>query len=89
MNSEAAQTARLAARLTTESEGIGAHPMKDADTPDLRVTRKLTTILHADVSGYSRLMGEDETGTLNALNLHRAELIHPTVAEHIGSQYGC
>jgi adenylate cyclase len=29
-------------------------------------------------------MGEDESGTLNALNLHRAELIHPTVAEHRG-----
>ncbi len=38
-----------------------------------RVQRRLAAILAADVVGYSRLMGEDETGTLNALNLHRAE----------------
>ncbi len=31
------------------------------------VERKLTTILSADVVGYSRLMGEDEAGTLAAL----------------------
>ncbi|MFQ5958577.1 MAG: guanylate cyclase, partial [Alphaproteobacteria bacterium] len=28
------------------------------------VERRLTTILAADVVGYSRLMGEDEAGTL-------------------------
>ena len=38
----------------------------------------------ADVVGYSRLMGENESGTLNALNTHRAEFIHPTVAEYRG-----
>ena len=38
----------------------------------------------ADVVGYSRLMGEDESGTLAALNMHRAEFIHPTVAEYRG-----
>lgn len=30
-------------------------------------TRKLAAILHADVVGYSRLMGEDEAGTHRAL----------------------
>ena len=49
-----------------------------------RVQRRLAAILAADVVGYSRLMGEDESGTLNALNTHRAEFIHPTVAEHRG-----
>ncbi len=34
------------------------------------VERKLTTILAADVVGYSRLMGEDEAGTLARLNGH-------------------
>jgi len=29
--------------------------------------RKLTTILSADVAGYSRLMGEDETATVKTL----------------------
>ena len=28
------------------------------------VKRKLTTILNADVEGYSRLMGKDEVGTI-------------------------
>ncbi|MCZ6591554.1 MAG: adenylate/guanylate cyclase domain-containing protein, partial [Alphaproteobacteria bacterium] len=49
-----------------------------------RVQRRLAAILAADVVGYSRLMGEDETGTLNALKMHRAEFVHPTVAEYRG-----
>jgi len=32
------------------------------------VKRKLTAILSADVKGYSRLMGEDEVGTIRTLN---------------------
>ncbi len=46
--------------------------------------RRLAAILSADVVGYSRLMGIDETGTLGALRAHRAELIDPTIAEHNG-----
>jgi TolB-like protein/Flp pilus assembly protein TadD len=49
-----------------------------------RVQRRLSAILAADVVGYSRLMGEDETGTLAALKLLRAELIDPTIAEYHG-----
>jgi adenylate cyclase len=45
--------------------------------------RKLATILFADVVGYSRLMGEDETATYDALqNLRRA--IDPIIAGHAG-----
>ena len=43
-----------------------------------REVRRLTTILAADIVGYSRLMGEDETGTLCALKELRAQLINPT-----------
>ncbi len=46
--------------------------------------RKLAAIVSADVVGYSRLMGADETGTLDALRAHRAELIDPKIAEHGG-----
>jgi class 3 adenylate cyclase/lipopolysaccharide biosynthesis regulator YciM len=46
--------------------------------------RRLAAILAADVVGYSRLMGEDESGTLTALKAHRAELIEPTIAAHKG-----
>ncbi len=34
---------------------------------DASIERRLTTLLFADVVGYSRLMGEDEAGTLAAL----------------------
>ena len=49
-----------------------------------KADRRLAAILSADVVGYSRLMGIDETGTLGALRAHRAELIDPTIAEHNG-----
>ncbi len=48
------------------------------------VERKLTTILAADVVGYSRLMGEDEAGTLASLNVQRRELIEPKTAKYHG-----
>jgi class 3 adenylate cyclase len=38
----------------------------------------------ADVVGYSRLMGEDETGTLAALKELRAELVDPAIAQYKG-----
>jgi adenylate cyclase len=46
-------------------------------------TRRLAAILAADVVGYSRLMGEDEAGTAQALREHRAAA-DPLVAEHGG-----
>ena len=46
--------------------------------------RKLAAILAADVVGYTRLMSEDEAGTLAALKAHRAEFIEPKIAEHRG-----
>jgi adenylate cyclase len=49
-----------------------------------RVQRRLAAIMAADVVGYSRLMGEDETGTLAALKQLRAELIDPAIAEYKG-----
>ena len=48
------------------------------------ITRKLTTIVAADVAGFSRLTGADEEGTLASLRAHRAELIDPKIAEHDG-----
>ena len=46
--------------------------------------RRLAAILLADVVSYSRLMGADEMGTINALKLHRRELIDSGIAEHRG-----
>ena len=47
-------------------------------------TRRLAAILAADVAGYSRLMGEDEEGTLARLKAIRRELADPKVKEHHG-----
>src|SRR6267378_1148101 len=46
--------------------------------------RRLTAILAADVVGYSRLMGNDEAGTLAALKAMRTELIDGKIAQHQG-----
>jgi len=51
---------------------------------EARVERRLAAILAADVVGYSRLMGNDEEGTLTALKSCRRELIDPKLAEHRG-----
>src|SRR5262252_6236386 len=48
-----------------------------------RVERRLTTILAADVAGYSRLMRADEDGTLAALTACRA-IVDGLIAEHRG-----
>jgi len=40
--------------------------------------------LAADVAGYSRLIGANESGTLQALKAIRAELFDPTIAAHNG-----
>ena len=46
--------------------------------------RRLTTILAADVVGYSRLMAGDEAGTLAQIKTHRKELIEPKANEYRG-----
>ena len=50
----------------------------------MTATRRFAAILAADVAGYSRLIGADEGGTLQALKAIRAELIDPTIASHNG-----
>ena len=49
-----------------------------------RVVRRLAAILAADVVGYSRLMGRDESGTLALLREHRKHRFEPTLARHGG-----
>ena len=50
----------------------------------LPVVRRLAAILAADVVGYSRLIEADEEGTLNRLNVLRAELIDPLLSSRGG-----
>jgi TolB-like protein/tetratricopeptide (TPR) repeat protein len=49
-----------------------------------RRNRRLTTILAADVAGYSRLVGADEEGTLKRLRAIRKDLIDPVIAAYGG-----
>ena len=49
-----------------------------------RVQRRLAAILAADVVGYSRLIGQDEEGTLRALKAVQDEVIAPQIAKHQG-----
>ncbi len=49
-----------------------------------REQRRLAAILAADVVGYSRLMGRDESGTLARLREHRKQRFEPTLARHGG-----
>ncbi len=52
-----------------------------------KVQRKLTTILAADVVGFSKMMGNDEGATLDALRSCRA-IIDGSVKEHNGRVFG-
>ncbi|MBT8352011.1 MAG: adenylate/guanylate cyclase domain-containing protein, partial [Deltaproteobacteria bacterium] len=45
--------------------------------------RRLTAILSADVVGYSRLMGEDETATVDTITSYR-EIIADLIQQHRG-----
>src|SRR5436309_2135727 len=58
--------------------------MGDPIVTNERVERRLAAVLAADVAGYSRLMGTDEVGTLQALKAYRGELIDPAIADYKG-----
>ena len=46
--------------------------------------RKLAAILAADVVGYTRLMGQDEAGTLRRLTEFREQVLEPLISKHHG-----
>jgi adenylate cyclase len=49
-----------------------------------REQRKLAAIVAADVVGYSRLMGRDESGTLARLRKNRSDYLNPVLAKYSG-----
>ena len=59
--------------------------MKEPDIPIMNeeFKRKLTAILSADVSGYSRLMDDDEESTIRTLKAYR-NLITDVVKQYRG-----
>src|SRR5262249_30049602 len=52
--------------------------------PLAREQRKLAAIVAADVVGYSRLMGSDESGTLARLRKNRSEHLDPVLKKYGG-----
>jgi adenylate cyclase len=46
--------------------------------------RKLIAVVHADVVGYSRLIGLDDSGTLDRMRRLRREVVQPALAAHGG-----
>jgi adenylate cyclase len=67
--------------------GFKDRPFRAGDTvlgqKEQRVERRLAAIFAADVAGYSRLMSQDEAGTLRALAAAR-EIMDSLIAEHGG-----
>jgi adenylate cyclase len=57
---------------------------KAGDVPVARDQRKLAAIVAADVVGYSRLMGRDESGTLARLRNNRSERLDLVLAKYGG-----
>src|SRR5499427_6524688 len=64
---------------------LDSPPDYSGEAPSRR--RKLAAILHADVAGFSRLMGQDEAGTHRALGELRGA-IDPLIAAHGGRIVG-
>ena len=50
----------------------------------VRDQRRLAAILAADVVGYSRLVGRDESGTIGRLRVLRQQRLQPVVDRHDG-----
>src|SRR6516225_7525586 len=63
--------------LTSTLDGMGT-------VTERGVERRLAAILAADVVGYSRMIGLDETGTLARLRQIRLEIVNPVLADHGG-----
>ena len=48
------------------------------------IKRRLAAILAADICGYSKLVGDDEEGTLKAVQSVIGEVVTPNIEEYGG-----
>ncbi len=66
------------ARAYVQTKTVQISPTRQESAPEPLVgERRLTTILAADVVGYSRMMSADEAGTLNSIRDVRSRFIDP------------
>src|SRR3954447_21644938 len=77
---------RLGSRIASYDHGLptmsGTKPSDSIGRPSDR--RKLIAVVYADMVGYSRLIGLDDTGTLERLRRIRKEVVDPAIEEHGG-----
>src|SRR5579883_2061292 len=79
-------TACRSSRTSRRSSAVPAKWSRSSiHSPEPALKRRLTTILSADVAGYSRLMGRDEEGTHARLTALFRELLEPALAAHGGT----
>jgi adenylate cyclase len=52
-----------------------------------RAPRRLTVLASLDVAGFTRLVADDERGTLIALARLRRRVLRPTLAHHSGNLF--
>jgi adenylate cyclase len=68
----------------TQPSALSKIPPGSTSRTDVRVERRIAAIMAADVVGYSRLMEQDEAGTLVRLkSLHNA-IVQPIISKHSG-----
>jgi TolB-like protein/class 3 adenylate cyclase/Tfp pilus assembly protein PilF len=71
--------------VSLQFEHEAPRPEQGLESPlPAKAERKLTTVLAADVVGFSKLAGADEERTLARLRAVRSDLIDPTIGLHRG-----
>src|SRR3954469_6821667 len=70
--------------IIVDAEGATCPSLRGSGMADTGTERRLTTILAADVVGYSRLVEADEARTLASLRHLRLSVLEPLLLEHRG-----
>jgi adenylate cyclase len=71
-------------KIADHSKALYDALQKRGENPVAREQRRLAAIVAADVVGYSRLMGRDESGTLARLRKNRSERLDPVLKKYGG-----
>ena len=74
----------IAGLLAATYPGGAALGLLPASVPPPAITRRLLAAVHADIVGFSRLVEQDDLGTLARLQLLRKQLIVPLLHHHSG-----
>jgi predicted ATPase/class 3 adenylate cyclase len=72
--------------MITSGKAVMAWAMSSSSAEGIDISggRKLVVVVHADIVAYSRLIGADDTGTVERIRALRRDLIDQAVVEHGG-----